>query len=371
MKGRMIALFLFAAVLALGICYPYELLRHSDLSFVKGWIGQKRLEYKGELSVWHVPGSGMGMGDGSSFLAARAKEFERKNFGIYLTIETMDEAELQKRLHRGEAPDILSFPAGSLETPENMLSVLHTKELPIEEALLKTGCVGKDCYAIPYYYGGGALVVNDDLLYAGTLMPPGGIPDGQWLADAMASDGFSLVRMGEHSELFALASPLDDAAADLFLTAPVGTPTAFLKGEAQMALMDLKTLYAIKQRENTGHIPSLSIYGMGASLYSAQYMGLSKDLNEEKWAAAEAFITVVLSESSQQRLLEYWCYPVRTGVEDYIPEDIRMASLWESIKGEKARGFTAFTQGGVEETVLELVQQKEGAAALRRRGYGT
>ena len=117
MKGRRLALFLCAVLLLLVGIFPRAVLENTDLDFVKSWIGKRRYEYAGELTLWHVTGTGMGMGNGANFLSARTKEFERKNFGIYFTIKVMDEKQLQERLAAGERPDLLSFPAGALSDP--------------------------------------------------------------------------------------------------------------------------------------------------------------------------------------------------------------------------------------------------------------
>ena len=95
MKGRRLALFLCAVLLLLVGIFPRAVLENTDLDFVKSWIGKRRYEYAGELTLWHVTGTGMGMGNGANFLSARTKEFERKNFGIYFTIKVMDEKQLQ------------------------------------------------------------------------------------------------------------------------------------------------------------------------------------------------------------------------------------------------------------------------------------
>ena len=103
-------------LLLVGI-FPRAVLENTDLDFVKSWIGKRRYEYAGELTLWHVTGTGMGMGNGANFLSARTKEFERKNFGIYFTIKVMDEKQLQERLAAGERPDLYPFPQGLSAIP--------------------------------------------------------------------------------------------------------------------------------------------------------------------------------------------------------------------------------------------------------------
>ena len=102
-----------------------------------------------------------------------------------------------------------------------------------------------------------------------------------------------------------------------------------------MAVMDVKTLYALKQREDTGHVPGVSSYGMDSMAFTTQYLGIAKDLPDEKWQVAQGLVNHVLGEKAQKRLLDYWSFPAFSGIDDFIPEDLRMASMWEKPEGVK------------------------------------
>lgn len=361
MKGRRLALFLCAVLLLLVGIFPQAVLENTDLDFVKSWIGKRRYEYAGELTLWHVTGTGMGMGNGANFLSARTKEFERKNFGIYFTIKVMDEKQLQERLAVGERPDLLSFPAGALSDPAGVLEELDLSGFSMDRNLKESAEKGGRSYGVPLYFGGAVLVTNDDLIYSKDLMPPSGMPDAEWIADAQEKGALSLMRIGSDTELYIAASSLCDEAAEAFLAASAGTLDEFLKGETVMAVMDVKTLYALKQREDTGHVPGVSSYGMDSMAFTTQYLGIAKDLPDEKWQVAQGLVNHVLGEKAQKRLLDYWSFPAFSGIDDFIPEDLRMASMWENQREGKPLCMPAFRKG---EIAGEFARRREAGEEL-------
>ena len=194
MKGRKLAFFLCTLLLVLAALFPGAWQKGTDMEFVKKWVGKKRLSYQGNLTLWHVQGDAFGMGDGSAFLSARAKTFEKRNFGVFLQVETMEMEVFHSRWQQGERPDLLSFPSGAMDDADG-LQPLDPSGLSMEAWFLEAGSQKGKVYATPYCYAGHVLLRNDDRIYAAGIMPPSDGITEDWIMEAAgyALDDFALL----------------------------------------------------------------------------------------------------------------------------------------------------------------------------------
>ena len=152
----------------------------------------------------------------------------------------------------------------------------------------------------------------------------------------------------------------------MFLDAPASTLEELVKGQLTAALVDTPALYQLKQLEEKEYVPALSLSPIPTGIFSCQWMGLVADRGKEKQAAAEAFFCTLYEEENQKRLLEYWSFPVRAGLSDYLPEELWMASLWEYVRGEALPVVGAFSYEDIRTQYREKQAIGVGAGELSR-----
>ena len=64
------------------------------------------------LTMWHIEGFEGGVGSRCDWLGKRAREFEKRNKGVYLDVIKLTEAQLEDRLAQGQSFDLISFGLG-------------------------------------------------------------------------------------------------------------------------------------------------------------------------------------------------------------------------------------------------------------------
>lgn len=79
------------------------------------WLKPKEEAFGGVLHFWHVVRFKPHSGSMGAWLDKYARRIEKRHFGVYLQVESMLESEAKDRLNAGERPDIISFPAGSID----------------------------------------------------------------------------------------------------------------------------------------------------------------------------------------------------------------------------------------------------------------
>ena len=62
--------------------------------------------------MWHIEGFEGGVGSRCDWLGKRAREFEKRNKGVYLDVIKLTEAQLEDRLAQGQSFDLIGFGLG-------------------------------------------------------------------------------------------------------------------------------------------------------------------------------------------------------------------------------------------------------------------
>lgn len=116
----------------------------------------QKSQYTGNIELWHVVSFKTGKGSGYSMLKARSERFEKSKPYVFVNVQgiTLDDA--AARLMKGERPDIISFPSGSIDTAKMV-------DLDIPDNIID-GLDGVCDNCIPYMYDSYVLLVNGDML---------------------------------------------------------------------------------------------------------------------------------------------------------------------------------------------------------------
>ena len=335
-RMKLIALFLCAGTIALFALWPGALALGRDNQFIKNWIKSDRLRYQGYLDIWHIPSQATGIGNGETFLKARCQEFEKKNFGVFLRLTTMEAEEANQRLKKGEKPDMISFGQGEIPDVDRILEPIDQPEGIYPEFRFEQG-KGEGA-AAAYLYGIDVLLVNDDKLYHQALSPPAQQPEELWTAEVLENlpDGFCYREGKEAALLSAVTSDYDWPTKKALLEAKPATMEEFYQetGPAIM-LCDLKTAREVQLYADKNYGPSFSVYPLGQMVYHVQYMGILKTEDADKKRACERLIDNLTSEKVQKKVEGFWALPTGKISGDFIPQESMMISFYDEMTQKK------------------------------------
>lgn len=324
---RAVALIVCAAVIAALVLHPGWLTKGVDRRFLTQWVKGEYLKYDGTLTIWHVASQACGTLDGTSYLKQRALEFEKKNFGIYFTLETLTPEELTQKLAAGERPDILSFNGGDIQNPQELFL-----ELEISQTLLpgleQAGVYNGKVLACPIFQTGYAVMVNEDQLYEMGFSPPTDLEamDADWLSElpqaSMAYDQDDCTTAGA-----AVFATLDETFQQALLETSQ-TCEAFFQGEgAPIMLASIQTVRNFKLLGEKTYAPTHSVYAVSGFSGRVQYAGVCVTEDVDKAQACAQFIGSLLSKTSQAKLESIWAVPV-VDLGEKLPADTALAAIW-------------------------------------------
>ncbi len=120
---------------------------------------QKEGRYTGSLTMWHVVSFKTGGETGSSYLAARIRDFEKINPYVFIDLTSLTAAEAEEKLKTGELPDLISFPLGFPIHPDELAS------LPALQNILPAYARSGGGKAYPYMADFYTLTVNEDAFF--------------------------------------------------------------------------------------------------------------------------------------------------------------------------------------------------------------
>lgn len=356
---KLIALFLCAGTIALFALWPSAISLGRDNQFIKNWIQSDRLEYRGYLDIWHIPSRATGIGNGEVFLKARCAEFEKKNFGVFIRLQTVTAEEANQRIAQGERPDMISFGQGDLERPEEILaSVSQPEGLYPEYRFEGTD----DGLSTAYLFGVDVILVHDDKLYERALSPPAQQPEELWTADVLEGmpDAFGYLEGKEAALLTAAASDYDWPTKKALLEAkPCKLEDFYQENGPAVLLCDLKTVREVALYADKNYGPSFSVYPLGQMVHEVQYMGILKTEDETKMRACQRVLESLTSETAQKKVEGFWALPTVQISEDFIPEESTMVPFYEEMTGRK----NMVLPYGEYQEILDTGYQKLQAAA--------
>ncbi len=139
-------LLLSPALIAAGIGKNIYRIRDAELS----------QNFRGTIEFWHVVSFKTPIGSGYDHLKQQCVRFERNTPYVFIDLKGMTVEEAQRRMSEGECPDVVSFPAGTLDE-RNMIGIDAPKN--------RISCLeGLSEKAQPYMMDSYVIVMNRDLL---------------------------------------------------------------------------------------------------------------------------------------------------------------------------------------------------------------
>lgn len=111
---KTLSIILLFAMLVLLVMLPKYASSILISSGASDWYKPKNEPFTGRITVWHLVGFKPYEGSYSLWLEKYARRIEKRHFGVYLELEAMTVDEARERISKGEAADIISFPAGAL-----------------------------------------------------------------------------------------------------------------------------------------------------------------------------------------------------------------------------------------------------------------
>ncbi len=349
----------FFAVLAL--LWPGMWAVGSGRKQISQWVRGSRLAYQGTLVLWYVPSDAAGAGDGSAWVETRMKRFEREHFGIFYTLEKMDAQTLSQRVAAGETPDMVFFGNGEMNQILLQLRRCTAQQanwMPAFAAQTEGGRLW------PLFYGGYALLVNEQALYNIGQSPPLDVSDMQeeYISEIVSALPGAFGYQDEKAVAAAMGMAINDQTKAALATGQKAGLEDFLQEKVAFFACPASTWYALEKRGNTQSIPAYQAYPATKLAISVQWGGVMETEDENKALACEKAMAFLLSRYSQQRLEEIGSLPVIDDAEEPLQaQGTITGALWQN-REVKSTLFWSLTKQP--QTFLELAGEKGLKQAL-------
>ncbi len=143
-------------ILRIMIVIIFSFITAFSFTIGKDKITKNKLEtelkgYQGVISMWQIDSFEGGFGSRKQFLLKVARNFEKKNQGVFIMVSNYTKDGAEENFKNGIFPDIISY--GNGVNVENAIN-LQT------ENTVKGGCVGDKAYATAWCRGGYVLITN-------------------------------------------------------------------------------------------------------------------------------------------------------------------------------------------------------------------
>ncbi|HEY8423883.1 MAG TPA: hypothetical protein VIL23_03905 [Clostridia bacterium] len=117
---------------------------------------------QGIVRMWHIENFEGGSQSRQQFLLRQMIEFEKKNPGLYVSVQTLTKSQALDQIEQGVLPDLVSFGTGVGDIFLNYAQEYQGK-LNIRQEFIKAGSQGKKILAVAYMTGGYVIVCNSGL----------------------------------------------------------------------------------------------------------------------------------------------------------------------------------------------------------------
>lgn len=241
--------------------------------------GGQQAAYRGILRLWHIDAFEGGRGSRSAFLSRVAAAFERENEGVYVMVRTLTAEGAAAAIGAGDAPDLLSFSCGTDGAAE------LAREM--KEAF-GGGEIGGKFYAYPWCCGRYYLFSAE--------VDPGD--------DLSAVSAEELVLSDGGNNLPGVAAALSGITGAAACEDSTSAYVHFLGGKYRYMLGTQRDVCRFQTRGANVYARPLTAYN---DLY--QYIAVTAR-EEERAAAAAAFVETLLGEEWQGQLSSLGMYPL-------------------------------------------------------------
>lgn len=255
----------------------------------------------GIINVWHVVKYKPYSGSVSTIMADAARKLEKKEYGVFYSVEGMMEEEYARRIERGEKPDVISFPAGLIDA-DGLSELDAGNYAEISGELLRAGSSEGKLYAIPYAQSPCVLIENNELSKKiGINLDEGSVDAAAIFAAVNGADG----SMIKQSILSGMAErwALIGAEGECLDTA------AFKEGKAVLCIDDVRTARELSMLSERGKGFNYTVHGIMGQHGNAQLIAIP--YTEDEWVKehAEKLIQLLLTPKYGLKIAQTGLYP--------------------------------------------------------------
>ena len=264
--------------------------------------------YQGIVNLWHIETFEGGSGSRAEFLKKRAIEFESKNKGVLVSVQTYSEEQLLQKLSQGDKFDLISFSCGVGCEVRDFVSP-YIKSVSVRDDLLQGGMLDGKVYALPWAFGGYALFATDSVISQtnGVIVAEKLFDYGYQKKDKHKTKVPSLaVGFAQYTNPFKVVQNLgvvakkDEWSNDLSTTG-YQAYQAFCDGKFALLLGTQRDLSRVELKQSQGKMQNVVMQCFGGYTDLVQYVAYSNN-NEQKAEISQMFMQFLTSEKSQQKL---------------------------------------------------------------------
>gem|GEM_PF-3106925 len=335
------------------------------------WLQGSSPKWTGIIHVWHVVSWQVGQSSAASWLEKRARGFEKRNAGVFVSVEGMTVEEYKKRVSEGERPDILSFGLGLIDNPQELFEAISLPD-KIKSNVKKSASVYGTAYSMPYMMGAYGIYINEELVQSAGIdyldISAGGIA----LADfnevlTMLRDeskegilpliyGKTEYTLAPISLIYLYTGDGADQSGRLFnnaasvISEDASAYKIFVSGKAGVLLGTQKNAFDLT---NESSEMAYSFSATGISIYTdmVQYLGILKTEEENKKYEEIQFLNYMLRDDIQKELKSIGVFSVVSNLQ-VMDEDPILSSFEQAILKD-AVVPNAYTWSKMQQTFLE------------------
>jgi len=326
LKDRLICIAVAVCITAYLIWMPPYIDRGLKADPYSQWVMPDEEGYTGILTVWHIVGFKPYTGSGGDWLKDCAKDFEKKHYGVYIEVLSMDVSECEARFLRGESADIYSFPLGWGYAEQ--FSPLVNRFSGFKGGLLETGKQDGVLYAIPFMASGYTLLTNTRLLQERKVTLPEEVSS-DWLNEAAKKLTYETGKRKKVKYEGLSGSPV--AAVLMGAAVPVADFNIFKSQRAGMAVTDLRAAGDMARLLSAGKGFTFDTQPVNNYTDLVQYLGIARGINMRKLEYAYEFLEIAISEEAQASLLPLGVFPVRE-LPEVMFEPAAVQSVYERMR---------------------------------------
>lgn len=255
----------------------------------------------GIINVWHVVKYKPYSGSVSTIMADAARKLEKKEYGVFYSVEGMMEEEYARRIERGEKPDVISFPAGLIDA-DGLSELDAGNYAEISGELLRAGSSEGKLYAIAYAQSPCVLIENNELSKKiGINLDEGSVDAAAIFAAVNGADGGTIKQsiLSGRAERWALIGAEGECR----------DTAAFKEGKAALCIDDVRTARELSMLSERGKGFNYTVHGIMGQHGNAQLIAIP--YTEDEWVKehAEKLIQLLLTPKYSLKIAQTGLYP--------------------------------------------------------------
>ena len=272
------------------------------------YVDQEPNGYSGILNLWHIETFEGGSGSRAEFLKKRAIEFESKNKGVLVSVQTYTQEQAVEKIANGDTFDMISFSYGVGCDVLSLLCAFEGK-VNLRDDLVAGGVIDGKIFALPWAFGGYTLCAFDDVLTktGGVLSLQNAFDFGYAKNDKnntqVVSLGIGFAQYTNPFQLFADEGVVGDKTKwtnDLSVT-PYQAYQGFLDKKFAVLLGSQRDLSRVLQKQSQGKLQDVTFAFLSGYTDLVQYISFCNN-GEQRAEASQKFMEYITSDQSQKKL---------------------------------------------------------------------